>query len=458
MATSIAGPRTDRQQAETPDSLTVISGNRAGAISSSVEDALRAGTLRPGQALPTVRRLAEHLGVSPTTVAAAYNNLQLRGLIVAAGRRGTRISPRPPLSGHIDPPLPAGAIDLTSGNPDFAFLPDLRQAASRLALPQRPYGVPCDDAELLQVAADWLLRDGVSPDFLSVVSGGMSGIERSLDAHLRPGDRVALEDPSYHTAHDLLRAHGLIAQPVTIDEFGMIPEALEEALRRQVAAVIETPRAQNPTGAAFDARRARDLRRVLHAWPEVLLIEDDHSGPVAGSPLHTLTTTPGLRHWTIVQSVSKWLGPDLRLAVMAGDAVTIARIEGRQRLGPGWVSYILQSLVVELVRDPGVWALVDQARSAYEDRRRALVRELGHQGITVWGRSGLNVWVPVEDELLARRALLEAGWAVAAGEQFRLRTPSGVRLSVGNLSVADAARIAQALTRPVLRRAPTRTG
>lgn len=458
MATSIASPRTDPARPDAPDSLSVIAGNRAGAISSSVEDALRAGRLHPGQALPTVRRLAEHLGVSPTTVAAAYNNLQLRGLIVAAGRRGTRISPRPPLSGHIDPPLPSGAVDLASGNPDFAFLPDLRAAGSRLALPQRPYGVSCDDADLLQVAADWFRRDGVSPDFLSIVSGGMSGIERALDAHLRPGDRVAVEDPSYHTVHDLLRAHGLIAHPVAIDEFGMIPEALDEALRRQAAAVIETPRAQNPTGAALDARRARELRRVLQEWPEALVVEDDHSGPVAGAPLHSLTSTPGLRHWAVVQSVSKWLGPDLRLAVMAGDAVTIARIDGHQRLGPGWVSYILQSLVVELTRDPAVWARIDEARAAYEARRRALVRELGRRGIPAWGRSGLNVWVPVEDEILARRVLLEAGWAVSAGEQFRLRTPPGLRISIGNLAVGDAPRIAEALTRPVLRRAPTRTG
>ncbi|MGH7912387.1 MAG: aminotransferase class I/II-fold pyridoxal phosphate-dependent enzyme [Candidatus Dormibacteraceae bacterium] len=436
----------------------MITGNRAGAISSSVEDALRAGALRPGQALPTVRGLAEHLGVSPTTVAAAYNNLQLRGLIVAAGRRGTRISPRPPLSGHIDPPVPSGAVDLASGNPDFAFLPDFHQAAARLPLPQRAYGVPCDDADLLQVAAEWFHQDGVSPEFLSIVSGGMAGIERSLEAHLRPGDRVAIEDPSYHTVHDLLRAHGLVAQPVAIDEGGMIPESLEEALRRQVAAIVETPRAQNPTGAAFDARRARDLRRLLAEWPEVLLVEDDHGGPVAGVPLHTLTTTPGLRHWTVVHSVSKWLGPDLRLAVMAGDAVTIARVDGRQRLGQGWVSYILQDLVVALARDPGVQALIEQARAAYEGRRKALVRELGHRGIVASGRSGLNVWVPVEDERVAQRALLDAGWAVAAGDQFRLRTPPGLRISVGNLGISDAEGIAEALSSPVPLRAPTRTG
>jgi DNA-binding transcriptional MocR family regulator len=47
--------------------------------------------------------------------------------------------------------------------------------------------------------------------------------------------------------------------------------------------VILTPRAQNPTGAALDERRARDLRKVLDDFPAVLLIEDDHAGPVAGT-------------------------------------------------------------------------------------------------------------------------------------------------------------------------------
>ncbi|MBO0706218.1 MAG: GntR family transcriptional regulator, partial [Candidatus Dormibacteraeota bacterium] len=73
------------------DPLDVIAGARAGEISTSVEDGLRAGTLVPGQLLPTVRHLAEQLRISPTTVAAAYRDLQLRGFVTAAGRRGTRV-------------------------------------------------------------------------------------------------------------------------------------------------------------------------------------------------------------------------------------------------------------------------------------------------------------------------------------------------------------------------------
>src|SRR5256885_16451852 len=76
----------------------LITGTRAGEISGSVEEAIRSGALAPGESLPPVRRLAEHLRVSPTTAAAAYRDLQIRGLVTASGRRGTRVTPRPPVA------------------------------------------------------------------------------------------------------------------------------------------------------------------------------------------------------------------------------------------------------------------------------------------------------------------------------------------------------------------------
>ena len=66
-----------------------IDGSSATEISRSVEKVIREGKLKPGEALPPVRSLAEELGVSPTTVNAAYRNLRTRGLLVAGGRQGT---------------------------------------------------------------------------------------------------------------------------------------------------------------------------------------------------------------------------------------------------------------------------------------------------------------------------------------------------------------------------------
>ncbi|HSR23288.1 MAG TPA: aminotransferase class I/II-fold pyridoxal phosphate-dependent enzyme, partial [Candidatus Eisenbacteria bacterium] len=424
-----------------------IRGTRAGEIGASVETAVRAGELAPGEPLPPVRRLADHLGVSPATVAAAYRDLQIRGLVTASGRRGTRVSPRPPVR-HLSPAaVPPGARNLQDGNPDPAFLPDLAAALDRLRPAQRLYGEPANHSGLLRRGAELFAADGISPDFLLVVGGALDGIERVLAAHLRPGDRVAVEDPVYPPVVDLLLALGLVPHPLAVDDLGIRPDHLEAALRTTVAAAIVTPRAQNPTGAALDDARSRELREVLADRPEALVIEDDHAGPVAGTPACTLCDR-GRDRWAVVRSFSKSLGPDLRLALMAGDPVTISRVEGRQQLGTGWVSHVLQGLVLELWQDPEVQRLTAAAAAAYAERRRALVEALAAHGVPARGRSGLNVWVPVADEQAALRRLLDAGWAAAAGERFRLRCGPAVRISVGRLAPDEAPAVAAALAAP----------
>src|SRR6185436_14023264 len=119
-----------------------------------------------------------------------------------------------------------------------------------------------------RLATQQLGRDGIPADALAVTGGALDGIERSLQAHLRPGDRIAIEDPGYPGVIDLVAALGLVPEPLRLDDAGVVPAALAHALERRAAACIITPRAQNPTGAAFDAARAAELRRVLRKHPD----------------------------------------------------------------------------------------------------------------------------------------------------------------------------------------------
>ncbi|MEU1595813.1 aminotransferase class I/II-fold pyridoxal phosphate-dependent enzyme [Streptomyces sp. NPDC005708] len=424
-----------------------IEGRGAAEIAASVERAVGTGKLEPGQLLPPMRELAVELGVNPNTVAAAYRILRERAVIETAGRRGSRVRPAPATTGrdHIRVDVPAGVRDVSSGNPDPALLPPLAPAFAAAAAQgdTEPvlYGDVAVEPDLARVARSAFDADGVPDGPLAVVSGSLDGVERVLAAHLKPGDSVAVEDPGWGRTLDLIPALGLRTVPVGVDDEGPLPGGVREALEAGARALIVTDRAQNPTGAAVSATRARALRSVLREFPQTLLIEDDHGHGIVDVPLHPIAGAT--RHWAFVRSVAKAYGPDLRLAVLTGDDVTLDRVRGRQRLGPGWVSLILQRAVVRLWADGSLDARAVAAE--YGRRRDALIGGLAERGVASRGRSGLNVWVPVPDETGAVARLLHAGWAVAPGARYRMSAPPGMRITVSRLTPDETESLAEAV-------------
>ncbi len=405
------------------------------------------GGLEPGQLLPPMRELATHLGVNPNTVAAAYRTLRERGVIETAGRRGSRVRSKPATTARelmrVD--VPPGVRDVAKGNPDTALLPALTAAftaaAERSDAQPVLYGESAIDPELERAARAAFDADGIPAGPVAVTSGSLDAIERVLAVHLKPGDAVAVEDPGWGSLLDLVPALGLRIVPVGVDDEGPLPADVERALEAGARAVVVTDRAQNPLGAAVTAARARALRDVLAVHRDVLLIEDDHGHGIVDLPLRPLAGVT--RSWALIRSTAKAYGPDLRLAVLTGDPVTVDRLLGRQRLGPGWVSRIVQGAVVRLWADGAVDARVVAA--SYGRRRDALIAALAERGVPAQGRSGMNVWVPVPDETGVVARLLHAGWAVAPGARFRLESPPGVRITVAALSDEDIVPVADAV-------------
>jgi DNA-binding transcriptional MocR family regulator len=211
---------------------------------------------------------------------------------------------------------------------------------------------------------------------------------------------------------------------------------------------------------------------MVGAHQDVVIIEDDYVGAIAGAPyvaVHTPaalaqeTAGEGSAPWVVIRSLSKVLGPDLRVALMAGDTLTVSRVEGRQLLGAGWVSHLLQQTAANIWASPATKELLARTERVYAERRAALIDALAGCGITAYGGTGLGVWVPLAgqhetDEHDTVQQLLERGWAVSPGQRYRFHVSPAIRITTTTLNPAQAPELAAAINDIMRGSAATYTG
>ena len=175
--------------------------------------------------------------------------------------------------------------------------------------------------------------------------------------------------------------------------------------------------------------------------PELLVVEDDHAGVISGVDLHSIGAQN--RRWALVASISKAIGPDLRVAGLFADDETVSRVEGRQGVGPGWVSHLVQRLAADLIVEGTSTGMFDQVAATYAIRRDHFVRALASEGVVVSAPSGLNVWVELPDPAAAVAACLDGGYAIRSGDGFVIGDRRGVRVTTAQMDEVDAATVAR---------------
>jgi DNA-binding transcriptional MocR family regulator len=430
-----------------------VTGSTVAEIFDNVRLQVLSGALRPGDALPPVRELAAQLGVNRNTVASAYKRLAGAGIASTQGRLGTAICAPAALSEQEGRSPGSPLHDMASGNPNPLWLPNAAALMASVQTAPRLYGDATINEGLIALANSWFAGDCPPGHALDLSHGAVDAIERLAAAHLVPGDLVAVEDPCFLGTINALRISGMQTLGVAIDGEGMLPTGLAQALKAGARAVLITPRAHNPTGCSLTAERAAALKRVLSAYPHVLVIVDDHFALLADSVYQSVIPETTSR-WALVRSMSKALGPDLRLAFVASDAATSGKL--RLRLAPGmtWVSHLLQDLVEACLRSATVAAQIQGARAAYAARRLELVAALAEQGITCQPPAdGFNVWLPIDgDGRELCHAMARLGWLVRAGDSFEVELPAqALRITVSTLAEGQATALSRDMRRCMAR-------
>ena len=317
-------------------------------LAADLAELIRTGTLRPGDRVPSVRRMSASRGVSMPTVMQAYRLLEARRLIGARPQSGFYVLP-PRARAALTRQQPTLALPepgaITTGDlimrvlemvanpalvplgtalPADELLPTGALARALRGVTRPPVGSPREPVtpsgsealrrEIARRALD--AGDAVTPDDIVVTCGCAEALSLCLRAVTKPGDTVAVESPAWFGTLQALEVLGLRALEIPVDpETGLIIEALAEALgRRKVAALVVTPNVHNPLGCIMPDERKRELVSLLAAHG-VPVIEDDTYGELAFGDARPRTLRTFDRAGLVLTcgSFSKTLTPEYRV-------------------------------------------------------------------------------------------------------------------------------------------------
>ncbi|WP_419999174.1 PLP-dependent aminotransferase family protein [Streptomyces boninensis] len=362
-----------------------------------------------------------------------------------------------------------GIISFAGGlpAPELFDAEALREAfAAALTRPHQAlqYSTSDGDPALRELLAARYAARGLpaDPAELIVTSGSQQALALAAGALLDPGDVALVEDPGYLAALECFTLAGARTVPVATDDDGILPDALEETVRRERPKLLYlVPNFQNPTGRTLPAARRRavaDLAARYGFW----IIEDDPYGELRydGTPLPPIAAEPAAADRTILLgSLSKIMAPGLRLGwLRAPEAARGACAIGKQSADLH-TSTIAQAAAAAYLTAHDLDAHVARMRGVYAERRDAMLAGLPAAlppGST-WNRpdGGMFIWARLpydrDSTALLRRAV-DQDVAYVPGAPFYAGEPdrSTLRLSFTSYPPAEIeeglARLGKALS------------
>jgi DNA-binding transcriptional MocR family regulator len=409
--------------------------SRSGPAYHGLADAIRLllvdGRIPVGARLPSERAMADALRVSRTTVTAAYAQLNEDGYLNA--RRGARSTTALPVAPAVRTEIATPTISLAAAAlsaPAAAVSEAFVDATHDVTPYLHKVGHELVGVDVLrQAIAERYSERGLptDPDEVLVTTGALHAFNLILTTYVQPGDRVLVEQPTYHGALTSITTSGARPVPVAMTEDGWELEAVHAAVQQlspSLAYLI--PDNQNPTGLTMpvhDRKRLADIiaeTRTRTVIDETIL--DMWLGEGVPEPMAAAMTTRRDLVLTI-GSMSKSFWGGLRVGWIRAERATIATIAALRPSIDMGTPVLEQFAAARLLAQRG--ELLPERRDILR-ARRAFLLALLERHLPDWepgpGVGGMSLWVRLPAPMSTALS--------AAASRMGLELPAGPRFGV----------------------------
>jgi len=374
-----------------------------------IENGIADGTFPPDKPLPSERSLAKDLNINRSTVVSAYDELESNGLIQRNRGSGTTISKDiwgitkkriPSWNRYIEagsflPNLPViqrirkeavehKLINLASGelSEDLFPLKFLREITStRSFIGSLGYDHPQGNTILRETITKHVKqyrRIETNPSSILITSGAQQALHLVVQCLLKPGDAVALEDPSYNYNLPIFKSAGLKPYFLPIDRDGINPDDLLSLHKKhRIRMIFLNPAFQNPTGALLHKEKRKAILEISseHGIP---VVEDDPYSltSFSGEEVPTLKSMDVHGNVLYISSLSKIVASGLRIGWIIGPRSVIERLsDAKQQIDFGHASFT-QWIANDFLESENFHSHIKRLVKELEKRRNQIITSL----------------------------------------------------------------------------------
>lgn len=433
-----------------PD-LSKIDGARYLALASAIAEAIDSGELPAGAQLPPQRDLAEQLNVTVGTVGRAYNIVKKRQLVTGEVGRGTFVRDIAESDDRRTflPELMPGTIDFACfRSPVDGLSKALSSAMAEVAeravlLSMHKYPPPGGLMNHRSAGAAWIRRTGldVSPERVLVCGGAQQAIQLALVALAGPEETIVTEKLTYSGVKSLGALLNLRLQGVEIDVEGLVPEALDAAVRERGSRLLYLqPTVHNPTSATMPEARRRAIAEIVRKHDMIVLEDDAGISALTDRPVPLSAHVP--ERSIYITSLSKSVSPALRIAFLAAPSQLVERLSNTLH-GLTLAASPVTMEVASVMIANGSAEEIAQNNLVELDKRHALARQYLAGWPIADHPAAFFVWVHLPDHWSAtsfNEAARREGLSIVPADNFTIgdaRPPRAVRISVNPAQKID---------------------